>query len=578
MSSCLVGWRRAVSVLALWSAGQLVPPTLVAQDDDALTSLLEGAFDGSAWASATWGVMVVSLDSGDTLFAIQPDSALSPASNLKLLTTAAALRSLGAEHRFRTYLLTDGDIDRGVLRGDLVLYGTGDPGIGDRFHRTKDAVFDRLIDQLEARGIHTVTGDLVGDASFLPGPLRPEGWEPRDLDDHFTAAVSALSFNENVLSFRVVPGPVGQPPGVSTVPDDAGVEFVNNATTVPGNGRPRLAILRDSPLDIVRVEGELSRGSRDQWRQITVPSPAHFTASAFRAALQRRGIALQGGLRVVEGADASVVGRFSAPAFGRRGARVLARHVSAPLSTYLEVINKESHNLFAELVFRTLGRVSEGVGSPEASARAVLAQLSALGVDVRDVRQLDGSGLSAGNRVSAATFVDVLERMAASPDWPDFWASLPEAGNRRGLRRMYRTAAAGNLRAKTGTIEGVSALSGMVRSGDGERLAFSLLVNGARSQNRAKRLENRVGAMLASFQRSDPSTIPLRRVEAQASTRVAEVDEQGRHRVRTGENLSAIASRYGVSLRALIRANPRVEPDRVVAGQWLEIPQRGSSD
>ena len=147
--------------------------------------------------------MVVSLDAGDTLFAVEPDSALAPASNLKLLTSAAALRALGAEYRFRTYVITNGEVDEGIVDGDLILYGTGAPGISDRFYPRKDEVFHRLIDQLAALGIHTVKGDLVGDASYLPGPLRPAGWEADDLNEHFAGAVSALSYNENVVSFQV---------------------------------------------------------------------------------------------------------------------------------------------------------------------------------------------------------------------------------------------------------------------------------------------------------------------------------------------------------------------------------------
>ncbi|MDH3205086.1 MAG: D-alanyl-D-alanine carboxypeptidase/D-alanyl-D-alanine-endopeptidase [Gemmatimonadota bacterium] len=550
-----------------------------AQEIEELQSRVAGVFGSSGLPGATWGAMIVSLDSGDTLFALAPDSALTPASNLKLLTTAAALRILGPEFRFRTYVLTDGTVAGGVVDGDLVLYGTGDPGISDRFYQQKDDAFQLLVDQLEALGIHTVTGDIVGDASFFTGPLRPPGWDPRDLNDHFTAAVSALSFNENVVSFRVVPGAPGEAPSVTTVPAHSGMEVVNNAETVAGQARPRLAILRDDPLDPVRVEGRIVAGTRDVWREMTVSEPARFAAATFRAVLEERGITLQGGLRTVEDPDQSILGRqnVGAPAYGKREARVLARHVSQPLTAYLDIINHESNNLFAELLFRSLGRSLTGEGSPAASGRAVRATLLAIGADLRGLVQEDGSGLSAGSRVSASTFVSVLERMAEGPYWAAYWTSLPEAGQRRGLSRMYSTAAAGNLRAKTGTIEGVSALSGVVRSGDGERLAFSLLVNEARSTTRAKRVENQIGVLLASFQRAPGRTPTLQMVEAQIMAD-ALGDEANRHRVSSGENLSAIAGRYRVSLNDLLTANPRLEGDRIVAGQWIEIPGRAGTD
>jgi|TARA_B100001750_G_scaffold244638_1_gene262426 D-alanyl-D-alanine carboxypeptidase/D-alanyl-D-alanine-endopeptidase (penicillin-binding protein 4) len=564
----------AVSLAATFT----VAGALDAQQISEFRSNVSNTFGRASWGQASWGMMVVSLDAGDTLFAVEPDSALAPASNLKLLTSAAALRALGAEYRFRTYVITNGEVDEGIVDGDLILYGTGDPGISDRFYPRKDEVFHRLIDQLAALGIHTVKGDLVGDASYLPGPLRPAGWEADDLNEHFAGAVSALSYNENVVSFQVVPSRAGQRPLVTTVPPHSGLQVLNTAETVTGSARPRLAILRDKPLDPVRVQGRVGVGTRDVWRQMTVSVPAHFTASSFRESLKERGIEIRGGIRIVETPEESALGKFSAPALGRRSARVLARHISEPLPVYLEVVNKESNNLFAELLYRTIGRVKRGSGSSKASARAIRSEMEDIGIDMSSVVQLDGSGLSAGNRVSAATFVEVIDRMANSPEWTAFWASLPEAGRRRGLRRMYRTAAVGNLRAKTGTIAGVSALSGMVRSANGERLAFSIIVNGTPSQNRAKGVENQIGALLASFERVDETNAPEHVTEPLVSTRDETADTGNRHHVAPGENLSMIAYRYGITLSDLLQANPNVDANRIRTGQWLEIPTRRGSD
>lgn len=238
----------------------------------------------------------------------------------------------------------------------------------------------------------------------------------------------------------------------------------------------------------------MANGSRNVWRQMTVAIPAEFAGASFRAALEGRGIDVEGETRTVDKPMESILGRISAPAWGRPTPRILALHVSRPLPDYLEVINKESNNLFAEIVFRAVGRVSEGVGSPESGALAVRNALNSIGVDTAGLIQFDGSGLTEGDRVSAETFVQTIQAMSAGPMWPEYWASLPRAGTPRELGRMYRTAAAGNLRAKTGTIDGVSALSGMVRTADGERLAFSILVNDSPSQNRAKWVENQIGA------------------------------------------------------------------------------------
>lgn len=569
---------RDARLAVLLAALLLCPAASVgAQDLEELQTRLTHAIAPTTWHGATWGVMVRSLDTGDTLFALEADEPLAPASNLKLLTTAAALRILGPQYRFRTYVLTDGEVVDGVLEGDLVLYGTGDPGISDRFYRTKEDVFGLLIDQLAELGIHTVTGDLVGDASFFAGPLRPEGWHRNDLNDAFAGAVSALSFNENVVSLRVVAGAAGEAPAVYTVPENAGLDVVNTARTVAADARPRIAILRDDPLAPIQIEGQLPAGARDVRREMTVPVPAHFAASVFRATLENRGISLQGGVRVVDDPERSLLGpnTVTAPALGRRGARVLARHVSDPLSVYLTVVNKESNNLFAELVFRALGRATAGVGSPEASSAVVRNALGELGVDMSQVVQLDGSGLSSGSRVSASTFVDVVEGMSSSPVWAEYWGSLPQAGTRREMTRMLGTPAAGNLRAKTGTIEGVSALSGMVRSRSGERLAFSLIVNGTRSNARAKAVENQVGTLLASFGRPLPADLALRFAEG-----LSEVDQNAstRYLIGRGESLAVIADRHGLAIEDLLAANPYVQANRVVPGQWIELPRRAVTE
>jgi len=472
----------------------------------ALGADLSGLLETFRWRDAEWGVLVVSLERGDTLFRHNATQAFAPASNAKLLTSLAALDRLGPDYRFRTYLLSDGAVRNGVLEGDLVLFGTGDPGFSQRFHRSRTGAFEELAQALADRGIRRIRGDLVADASFLPGPLRPPGWDPEDLDDHFAPGISALSFNENVVSFRLEPGAwAGAPPEVHTIPDGAGLPVVNRGVTVEGRPSPPVSLTRESPLDPFVVSGEIQRGGRDVWRAMTVQRPAYFTGTIFQGVLAEAGITVEGDIRLVEEPSRSLLppSALVAPAAGRSGPRVLASWTSPPLLDYLEVVNKNSNNLFAELVFRTLGRDRSGTGVAAEGARAVRESLEAMEVDVRGLDQLDGSGLSEGNRVAPGTLVGLLTAAQDEPWWDAFWSTLPEAGRPRELARMYRTAAAGNLRAKTGTIAQVSALSGVVRSAEGEPLAFSILVNGTPSPYRAKRVENAIGARLATFRRND---------------------------------------------------------------------------
>ena len=482
-------------------------PDLARLDED-----LSEILDRFRWEDAEWGVLVVSLDRGDTLFSVGADHLMTPASNMKLLTTAALLAELGPQFRYRTFVVADGPIQDGVVNGNLILYGTGDPGISDRFSESRTAIFEDLADQLVAAGVRSVTGDLIGDASYLPGPLRPMDWDPRDLNDHFAAAVSALSYNENVVSLWVEPArTAGARPTVHTLPDHADLDVYNAAETVQGRPRTTLRIDREIPTEPVRIEGQIQRGGRDIWRQLTVQDPARFAISVFGSVLEEKGVRVEGTRRVERTAPSSAVGgvRITVPSRPDRArTTIVARHVSPPLEEYLSVINKKSHNLLAELTFRTLGRITSGDGSPEAAARAVSTTLSRLGVDLGGTVQTDGSGLAHTNRAAPAAFVDIFRALQESELWPDFWASLPEAGKRGEMRRMYDTPAAGKLRAKTGTIEAVSALSGVVTTAEGEALAFSIIVNGAPSTWGAKLVENGIGARLASFERADRPPAP----------------------------------------------------------------------
>jgi D-alanyl-D-alanine carboxypeptidase/D-alanyl-D-alanine-endopeptidase (penicillin-binding protein 4) len=191
---------------------------------------------------------------------------------------------------------------------------------------------------------------------------------------------------------------------------------------------------------------------------------------------------------------------------------VVARHRSRPLREYVALVNKESHNLTAEALLKTMGRVVEGEGSFAGGARVLERFLhDELGVTPQTAVVVDGSGLAASNRLTPGVLVALLGHMAGGDLWDPYWESLPEAGNRRELSRMYRTAAAGNLRAKTGTVTGVSALSGVVRSTTGERIAFSIIGNHVPSTWSAKRIEDRLGVRLASFDRPrDQTTRPAR--------------------------------------------------------------------
>lgn len=463
------------------------------------------------WGDSHWGVLVTSLDRGDTLYALDAHRAMAPASNVKLLTTAVALHHLGVDYRFRTFLLSDASVEDGVLRGDLVLYGTGDPTLGQQDSRTGRAPLHEMAQRLAERGIRCVSGDVVGDGSYFQGPLRPAGWRTQYLNESFAAPVDALQYGENLATLRVDPGPtVGAPVRVGTQPVDAPLAVRVNARTVSRRTSHPVWALRTDPDAPVEVTGQMRLQDPAIWRRMTVSDPALYAATRLRAALESAGICVHGSARSNRARDASIVPERAtwAPTFVEDGSarpRILAEHRSEPLLQLLWVVNRQSHNLYAESIARTVGRVVEGDGSFEAAADVMRRFLvDDLGVPPAEARPVDGSGLSPENRMSPYALVRVIDHLAASDHWPAFWSTLPQAGNWRELRRMYGTPAAENLRAKTGTLRRVSALSGVVEAGNGERLLFSIVSNDVPSTSAAKAVEDRIGATLASFSRPAP--------------------------------------------------------------------------
>ena len=566
----------------------------VAQEDGQQTqgplpTELSQIISGTGWADARWSVMVVSLEQGDTLFAHRPDASLAPASNLKLFTTAAALRYLGPSYRYTTYLTATGPLREGVIQGDLLVYGTGDPTLSDRFLDSKTAVWEALADSLSALGVRRIEGDVIGDASYFAGPGIARGWQTSYVTHTYAAPASALSFNDNIATLRILPADgAGAPPRIQIIPAGA-VQLRNEATTVASGGTD-IDVRRAGYGQPLVISGQIRAGGSAEWRAVPVVSPPTFAASALRQVLEDRGITIAGAVgRILDPAVSPITGRkVFAPALEDQPMiQVLAVHRSPPLLEILKVINQESHNLYAESVLRTVGRVATGSGSIEGGAAAVAALLEEAGVPTAGLRMDDGSGLSILDRATAGSIVGLLSYMATeSPHKQAYLATLPEAATSRGLRRMHETPAAGNLRAKTGTIDRVSALSGYVTTQSGEPLAFSILSNNVPSTWTAKRVEDRIGARLASVTRAAPAaTDPLvaagttSRPEPAATgtgsaTDTTSAAEPGSstYTIKAGDTLDAIARRHGITVRALQEENPGLDPRRLIPGRSIQLP------
>lgn len=502
--------RLRLLILSL-ALGAAAPAALAAQarPTGVLARRIAPLFRGRGWRHAHWGALVVSLTRGDTLFSYHADQRFLPASNAKLFTTAAALHYLGTDFRFLTILFADGSVAHDTLRGSLVLYGTGDPTFG-----LDTASLAPFADSVVRAGIRVVEGDVVGDASFLGAELTGPGWLPDNLDQAYAAPPSALGAAANRVRITLEPGDTtGAPALIAVDPPTDYFHVTSTVTTGRWRSRTRIRVEReDSVGRTVALEGVISP-LRSEWRtDIVVRDPAAFAASLLRQGLAARGVTVTGATRAVTddppGRASLLLAR--AEGGGRAGgggpfAGAIAVRESPPLGDLVTEINHRSDNLSAELVFRSVGRAVGGAGSFASGADAVARFLSAdAGILPASVRISDGSGLSVEDEATPRALIQLLayERRAPATERDAFWRSLPEPGDGLG-RRMTGTAAEGRLRAKTGTMSDVSALTGYVTTAGGEELAFSIVVNNMVRIRRARQAQDRMGVLLARLDRGD---------------------------------------------------------------------------
>jgi len=451
---------------------------------------------------ATWGALVVSLTRGDTLFSWRADRRLIPASNAKLFTTAAALHYLSPDFRFITVLYPDGRIRDGELDGDLVFYGTGDPTFA-MDERSMAAFADSVV----LAGVRRVRGDLIADASFLGGELRGPGWVPDNVTSSYAVRPQALGANGNRIELIVEPGPRrGTPARVRVAPANDYYAVVSVVLTGEPGSRTRVRVRRGQPRGggVVELSGTIAADYGEWSTQINVEEPAVFAATLLRTLLTQRGVTVNGVTRTVVDNTHTRVHTMLArsAARGDAFAGALAVHRSAPLGELVAFINHRSHNLSAELTFRAVGRMRGGTGTFASGAQAVARFLTdEVHIPRSAVQVTDGSGLSLLDLASPRSLVQLLAYMrTATEGGREFVHSLPLMGV--GYRaRLAETAAAGRLRAKTGTLSAVSSLSGYVTAVGGEELAFSLIVNQARSVDAAREVQDSIGARLAAFTR-----------------------------------------------------------------------------
>jgi D-alanyl-D-alanine carboxypeptidase/D-alanyl-D-alanine-endopeptidase (penicillin-binding protein 4) len=447
------------------------------------------------------GVKIVSLDTNKIIFEENAEKFFMPASNMKNFTISTALEKLTPEFRFVTSVYAPAMPDAsGAIRGDLIIYGRGDPSISTAFN-DKDYFrgMNNLVEKIVAAGVRRIDGNLVGDESYFSGDAVPGSWEWDDLQWYYGAEVSALTVNDNALDLVVRPGAeVGSPAGVQLLPNVNGVVLVNNTKTSAAGSKRDIGIRRRLGTNVVEVYGSIARGAGVYTNYVSVPKPAMVFVSMLRQMLEQKGVVITGQTRAVD-------------AEFRRNAPLPANLVeitkleSPPLALIAAKTMKPSQNLYTELILRALGEsVGDKTNPRWTSANRGIAVvdkfLREIGVAPGSVLMYDGSGLSRHDLITPNAVVQVYSYMNRSKAAVAWRESLTIAGVDGTLKDRFKgTRAENNVRGKTGTIDQVSSLSGYVTTTAGEHLVFSFLSNNIPGESLRTGTIDEIVVLLANF-------------------------------------------------------------------------------
>lgn len=461
-----------------------------------------------------WGLLIVDAETGETLYQQNADRYFVPASNMKLFTTALALAKLGPDYRFHTTLETSGSISSGgVLTGNLVLVGRGDPNLSNRkfpyelkeeFEGPPEKTLADLADALVAKGVKEIAGDVIGDDSYFPRERYPNGWEIDDMVWEYGAAISSIVVDDNTVTLTLTPG---QQPGapVQATENPATPDFLveNDVLTSAPDVKSDLTLTREPGASLVVVKGTMPAKSAPRKLVLAVEEPAQHAAAVLKHLLEARGVRVDGVARARHEAAKT-----------QEDPTVLAEHVSVPLGQAIKLINKISQNLHTEMLLRTVAR-QNGVWTTADDLMKVPQDFYAsAGVSPDDVIQTDASGLSRHDLVTPRAIAALLNFAQKQPWFQTYYNSLPVAGVDGTLQdRMKDTPAAGRIHAKTGSVEHVRTLSGFAETPSGRRLIFSFLSNnqGGKNHEAVDALTGLCVAMLEEFNAAPPKRAPDRK-------------------------------------------------------------------
>jgi len=485
---------------------QSTPESTVAKPsaDAALAAEIDRILGSSDTQPARFGIFVTSLSDGRTIYSHDSDKLFVPASNMKVYTTAVSLDLLGADYRWRTSVYGNKADANGVISGDLTLYGRGAPDLiakpkGDAPSITKFA------DQLYDSGVREIRGNIIGDASYFRDDLFGLGWQWNDLQWYFGAEPSALSVNENTVEVTIAPSnKKGSAASVVVTPNENYVHLTNNANTADGDAPATIGVIRDLSNNEIRVWGDFPVAGHAFSAFLSVHDPALWAATLFKQALISRGIKVSGDVR---SRDFRVAEKDK---FDHQKSIELAYQDSEPLGEIVHRTNKESNNLFAELLLRTVGKERGSIapdpdpkknqarGDDQAGTAVVKAWLQQKGISPAAIQLRDGSGLSRLDLITPEVTARLLVAIAKTAGATTFHDSLPIAGKDGTLNSRLKKYE-GRIFAKTGTLTYVHSLSGYVTTSTGEVLTFSILCNDATADRQTLTAIDEIAGSIADF-------------------------------------------------------------------------------
>lgn len=451
--------------------------------------------------NAFWGIQIQSLKNGDILYSHHAKKNLIPASNMKIFTSVFALDKLGPDFQYTTTVYLHGRFeDDTTFSGNVILRGMGDPTISGRFFDNKiTKVLEDWADSLAAKKIKIIHGRIIGDDNFFGDDELGKHWEWDEESYWYSAQVSGLSFNDNCVNWYVTPAQIGQPAKIQLAPGTSYVTIDNRITTVAGSSESQeIEFTRERSSNLIRASGKITANSDVQVGYVTVENPTLFTATVMKEVLQKKGIQVD---------SASVdIDNLTSYTYHDSDTTVMriAVYQSPKLDEILKIVNKRSQNLFAEQLLRTVAAVIDSDGTGRRALQSERAFLKEIGISPDKMYIMDGSGYSRTNLVTPESIVALLKFIRQHKYWKVFYESLPKAGMERSLNhRMKNTPAEGNVRAKTGTLDNVSTISGFVKTADGEEMVFSIMCNNFSVDNlEVQKVQDAILVNLASFSRN----------------------------------------------------------------------------